>query len=129
MMEFTKENKDCERYETIVMFVNFTSYQERVACGEVGTLYTQRTFHFNGLDHLLLMMEDMMDYIRASSPAITFPQASCAYRSIRKGKSDTAFQDMDGTQIMNQPESSSQQTKMSSSFAMITVYYRQNASM
>lgn len=123
-----EKSEDHERYYATAMSVRFTSYQERVACGDVSTLYLGKTFHFHGLDHLLLIMEDMMDYIRTSCPAVPFPQAFCDHRSLKVGKTGTTFQEVN-EEVITQFESPPAQKKTGAHIAAITVYYRQHASM
>lgn len=124
-----KENrKNVDRHYTTAFSVHFTSYQRRVACGDVSSLYLDKSFSFQGLDHLLLLMEDIMDYVQASCPTILFPQASFQHRSIKSGKTAPVFQEIDG-EIITEFESSPEQKKGQALFAVITVYHRQNASM
>ena len=124
-----QENEDSARYYATAMFVRFTSYQDRVACGELSTPYLQESFSFHGLDQLLLLMEDIMDFVRAASPAITFPQAWLEHRSLRLGKAGIAFQAMSKADIIPKDQAKPETRKTSISFVAITVYYRQHASM
>lgn len=123
-----QESENSVRYYTTAMFVRFTSYQNRIACGELNTPYLQRTFSFCGLDQLLLLMEDIMDFIRATCPVIKFPQACVEHRSLKSGKAGTEFQTMSKTDIIPKAEAQPETRKTSVSFVAITVYYRQHAS-
>ena len=122
------ENGDDERYYATAMFVSFTSYQERIACGELQTQYMDRVFSFAGLDQLLLIMDDVMDFVRASCEKITFPQAEFERRNFKKSKSQ-AFHVMDETEHV--AEFCVRPAEIMAGgmvYAAITVYYRMHAS-
>lgn len=61
------------------MVISFLSYRDRKVSGYIRSVYyDNKSFYFTGLDHLLLIMEDIMD--RAD-----YPQTSVDYRNL-KGK-------------------------------------------
>ena len=51
------------------MYVQFQSYQNKVACGKLYSLYYEQEFDFYGLDQLLLIMDDIMD-------SVNYPQST-----------------------------------------------------
>ena len=121
---------DDRRYCPTAMFVRFTSYHESVACGELQTQYMDKVFSFAGLDQLLLIMDDVMEFVRASCEKITFPQAAFERRNFNGNKSDQTFHEMDETEHISEFCVQPAQTMTGSmAFAIITVYYRQHASM
>jgi hypothetical protein len=59
------------------MMVYFTSYENGIARGELKTGYYKESFPFYGVDHLLLLMDDVMD-------SVNYPQTTTNYRHIEK---------------------------------------------
>lgn len=57
------------------MVIRFLSYDAKTAKGYLKTIYYDRPFYFSGLDHLLLLMEDIMD-------SVNYPQVTTKYRNI-----------------------------------------------
>ena len=45
------------------MFVQFDSYEERVAKGRIQTLYYKRSFEFKSLGQMLLIIDDVLDSV------------------------------------------------------------------
>lgn len=58
--------------------VRFFSYQDRVPRGEIYSVYDDRAYGFQGLDQMLLIMDDIMDLAE-------YPKASFEHRSFGNG--------------------------------------------
>ena len=58
------------------MVVHILSYEDRVVSGEFVNLAYRKKYYFQGMDQMLLMMEDVMD-------AVASPQAVYQHRSLQ----------------------------------------------
>lgn len=78
-----RETAECiyQNYPPVCrMVIRFLTYKKRKVSGYVKSVYyDERIFYFCGLDHLLLLMEDIMD-------TADYPQTTVDYRNI-KGES------------------------------------------
>lgn len=118
--------QNCGQYPDYAkdMIIQFTSYQDRIACGTLHSAYYERIFPFCGMDHLLLMMDDIMD-------SVNCPQAGFGHRSLKMdGSHGVEFQDLSSEQkITDFTAECSQVARFAKSCIAIRVLYRQQASM
>lgn len=75
-----KENGQYQRNTSFLlssgrMILCFLSYKDRIAKGYVKTIFYDQVFYFCGLDHMLLLMDDIMDKVNC-------PQRTSNYRNI-----------------------------------------------
>lgn len=122
-----------ERWWSTDVFVYFTSYENRLACGMVELPYLKKTMAFQGLDQLLLMLEDMMDFVNSKNKDAHYPQASFAKKALllqKRTKANPDFHDFSGNEPIarvTNPFPGWNGTQIA--FAVISVRYRQHASM
>ena len=120
------------RFWSTDVFVYFTSYENRIACGKVELPYLEQIVDFQGLDHLLLMIEDMMDFVNSKNNDAHYPQAALEKRSLvrKKQAAGPTFYDFKGnTPVSKVTNPLPRFTGKKLAFAAISIRYRQNASM
>ncbi len=122
------EEGNSERFYSSTMMVRFSSYKNRVACGVVQAMCLENPIPFCGLDQLLLLLEDIMDYVNASCPRNVYPQASFLPRAMGKSCWESAFQDLRGEKIVPDRGVWPEQATAKHLLAAVTILYRQNAS-
>lgn len=106
---------------TRTMYVQFQSYQDKVASGKLYSWYYKQEFDFCGLDQLLLIMDDVMD-------SVNYPQSSVDHRHLKN--SSPYFLDLSAwtpqKDLNSEGDGKYNATKTG---VEIRVYYRQHASM
>lgn len=106
--------------------VLFSSYDKRIPCGVVRCSYFKGDFSFCGLDHMLLLIEDLMDFDRTICFPAHYPQA-CFKRRRLPLHPDYYEVDFENTNF----ERSSNRMWLDHAFTnhqphvLISVYYRQ----
>lgn len=118
--------KNCEyRMDDVrcdaTMLVQITSFQERVPCGEVLSLFYDQKYRFYGLDQLLLIMEDIMDSVLMPHPTL---EHRCLYSK------PYTFEKLDADHRIGQLdlEGLGRMPSLSVTF-VVRCYHRQHASM
>ncbi|MBU9736805.1 hypothetical protein [Diplocloster agilis] len=103
------------------MYVQFQSYQNKVACGKLYSLYYEQEFDFYGLDQLLLIMDDIMD-------SVNYPQSSVNHRNLKN--CNPYFLDLSAwTPKKDLHAADGERDNTAKTGVEIRVYYRQQASM
>ncbi len=121
-----------ERFWSTDVFVHFTSYENRIACGKVEFPYLEQVADFQGLDHLLLMIEGMMDFVNSKNKDAHYPQSSFEKRSIvlKKQPANPNLYDFKGSiPVPHVANPIPRFTGKRIAFAAISIRYRQHASM
>jgi hypothetical protein len=111
-------------------FAYFTSYENRIARGTLEMLYFKHTVDFQGLDQLTLILEDMMDAANENSMKKKYPQATLQRRTVTPKSelcAEKFFQNFES--IRGEPKKPCFFNEKKIAFAVITVNYRQHASM
>lgn len=107
------------------MILCFTSYHNRIARGYLKTIYFEKTFYFCGLDHLLFIMDDIMD-------GVNRPQRTSCYRNIRGQKfrmqSDIFRKEENTDKVSVFEDAEDYGQELDKKMITIEVYCRRNAS-
>lgn len=108
-----------------MMLVRFDSYEERVASGELQTLYYKHPFEFRSLDQLLLIIDDVLDSVGFEKEQGDFHYLYGTYK-----EKPQVFQYLDPKDIYMDGEINSKDYENAFRGELtIHVFYRQNSSM
>ena len=95
---------DQNRFWSTDVFVYVTSYENRIAYGKVELPYLEQIADFQGLDHLLLMIADAMDFVNAENKGAHYPQSTFEKRTIalKKQPANSNIYDFKGSTPVSQ---------------------------